>query len=200
MRREEHLETEELLDYLEARLPATRAEAVRAHLESGCTQCAGQAADYQRVVARLAADRAPGPPESALLQAFALFGERAAVPRTPPVWARLVFDSRRERLPAGVRDFSDSSFRLVFRGEEREISLFCDWRDDCWQISGRVVGAEPPLLGWEPEASGGPGPIQGEADPSGGFCLRDLPPGRYELKLRGGGSDLLLPDVHLPAP
>src|SRR5437588_310308 len=127
MMQRSHIATEELLDYAEARAEAAGATRIRAHLESGCEQCARELAFWQRSVRALQADRQPGPPEWVVRRAV-LLGDRFEA--KPTLWQRiaanLVFDSRLQPALAGARDAAGPAFQLSYEAEGADIDLFCE--------------------------------------------------------------------------
>src|SRR5687767_7302301 len=101
---QEHYPDEVLLDYAEGLLDPVASGRVRAHLDTGCAQCAEEVATWTRLLSALWVDRAPAPPAYVVDRAMAIFDR---VPTRPTVWQRvaatLAFDSRRQPALAGVR-------------------------------------------------------------------------------------------------
>ena len=194
-----HIEPEALLDYAEDRADAATAARVRSHLQAGCDQCTADLQFWTRSLTALAADCAPGPPEAVVQRAFALIPR---LPAKPSLWeqvvAALVFDSRAQPVLAGVRDAGGSAFKLLFESEDTSVDLLCEPERGDWRITGQVLSPTPPRGGWSVSASSGAHRVESEADALGEFRLPALPPGRYELTVRGAERELLLPDVELP--
>ena len=193
-----HIEPEALLDYAEDRADAATAARVRSHLQAGCDQCTADLHFWTRSLAALAADRTPGPPEAVVQRAFTLVPR---LPAKPSLWeqvgAVLVFDSRAQPVLAGVRDAGGSAFKLLFESGETSVDLFCEPERGEWRIAGQVLSPTPLQGGWSVSASSGEHRAETEADALGEFRLPALPPGQYELTVRGAEREILLPGVEL---
>jgi hypothetical protein len=203
MRTEDHIPSEVLLDYVEGRADAETAARVSAHLEAGCLRCARHHHFWTRVLSALRWATAPTPPEDVVARAIAQGArkpEGADRPESPwspwqQIVARLTFDSRLQPA-AGVRETAAASFQLLFEAEGTGIDLLCECEEGIWRILGQAISPDALEPRWDVRAAGEQ-QVTVEADAHGEFCLAGLASGVYQLLLRGGGREILLPDVRL---
>jgi hypothetical protein len=89
---------------------------MQAHLDSGCTDCAELAAFFSQVAQRASADATYQVPDYAVRNARAIyaFQQPDEVVVSPRTIARLVFDSFREPLLAGVRSQQHAAHQLMY--------------------------------------------------------------------------------------
>src|SRR5262250_1025048 len=101
-----HYEAGEWVDFVRGLMSATEREAMRAHLNAGCVRCREVAGLFARAVLRATADASYSPPEYAVKCARAIYvlQHPREVTLAPGFVAKLVYDSFRAPLLAGVRD------------------------------------------------------------------------------------------------
>lgn len=100
-----HFDDKSWLDLAKKVVSADRAAKMQAHLDEGCERCQTQYSMWRLVVETVEREAEYEPPESALRavrDAFSLSRKLPSLPKLADV-ARMVFDSFREPLPAGVR-------------------------------------------------------------------------------------------------
>jgi hypothetical protein len=99
-----HFETHEWADYVRGLSDESTQTAMKKHLETGCRRCQDIAGTFEKLVSAIAGDRSPEVPAHVVHNAEALFAmhrpERVTFAHKI---ARLVQDSFRTPLPAGVR-------------------------------------------------------------------------------------------------
>lgn len=107
---------------------------MQSHLSSGCPSCQNTAATLCAVVAEAKADAASAPPEAAVRAAHALYAivrpEKVSLAGLVRVVARLVHDSAREPLPAGIRSHDRLSRRALYEAGEYRVDLQLERRAD----------------------------------------------------------------------
>ena len=116
---------EDLLDYCDRKVNESEAEAVAAHIASGCQWCAQSVAWYERVSGLAAGDDSQDPPPWVLNRAFRLF--HSQVPTRTDHLGRLVaalaFDSLSNPVLAGMRLVETSNRQLLYRAGEYTVDL-----------------------------------------------------------------------------
>jgi hypothetical protein len=91
-------------DYVRGLGDDDRRSAMDAHLSSGCPRCARTVRAFRSMVSIASGEVAHEPPEHAIRYAQAVYSLfRPQTTSLPKLAARLVYDSRREPLPAGLR-------------------------------------------------------------------------------------------------
>jgi hypothetical protein len=132
---------QQLLDYLDGRLHPAAAEAVAAHLASGCTQCESDRAWYQQVKLVAAGDDSIEPPPWVLKRALRVFElpkvQKSMAGRVGRVLASLVFDSLSQPALGGARSPGVEGRQLLYRAEDYSIDLQVASSD---QRSAEVTG------------------------------------------------------------
>lgn len=97
--------------------------AMQEHLDGGCRRCRATADLLQRVVVAVRGDGLHEPPVNVVRCARAISALQR--PRATGGWsvARLVYDSLRQPLPAGIRADSRASRHAVFEADELSVEL-----------------------------------------------------------------------------
>jgi hypothetical protein len=105
-----HFDIEQWVDF--SRGTATEADRslMQVHLDSGCTRCSRMVALLAGVAAAVRVDKSSEPPASAVRLAKALYQP----PRPERLIARIVYDSFRDPLPAGVRTQDRLTRHILF--------------------------------------------------------------------------------------
>jgi hypothetical protein len=135
-----HLSDIETVDFV--RGVATRAarRSAEQHLESGCTKCTRVVALYRRIAETAREDARWDPPAAVLERAaeILIVPQHRVVALKRPLVARLVFDSFRQPLPAGVRAGRTMSRHVLYRAGD----FFVDLRMDAEHGArrGTIVG------------------------------------------------------------
>ena len=189
---------ETLVDYREGRLDAAQAEQVRAHLDIGCEQCRQQLARMERSLSALREVDRFHAPQAAVERARALFRERFRKPERPPLLARLVFDSRTQPAFAAARGVGSAAIQTLFATETHEIDLWQEQTEGTlWYLIGQVLPREgeeavAPESAVFTDAEGNRLEARLEGDE---FHAPELPAGVYQLDLRLGETEIVLPEV-----
>jgi hypothetical protein len=112
--------------------------AMQAHLSAGCGRCQTTLNLLQRIVVTVRGDGLQEPPPDVVRCARAISALQR--PRTSGAWnvARLVYDSLREPLPAGIRADTRASRHAVFEAGDLFIDLRVEREHD--QSLMRLVG------------------------------------------------------------
>lgn len=111
-----HYEPAEWVDFVRALVDEKTHERMQAHLDSGCQECGKFAGVFSDLVRRAAADAACHIPDYAIRNIRSVYAlqrpeEVQLLPRTV---ARLVYDSFREPLLAGVRSQQQAAHQLMY--------------------------------------------------------------------------------------
>jgi hypothetical protein len=110
--------------------------AMDAHLASGCARCARTAGTFRSVTAVAGGEGGCEPPEHAIRYAQAIYSLfRPETTSLPRLLARLVHDSMREPLPAGIRAQSRLSRHALFEAG----SYYLDLQLELQRPSGPVT-------------------------------------------------------------
>lgn len=132
-----HFEIEQWSDFVRGLSSANDRTTMAEHLSSGCAACRRTVELLSAVAVAAGAESASHVPEAVIRQAKAIFAvRRQELPeRWPHVLARLVYDSFREPVPAGLR--SEQRFNRHALYEAGEFCL--DFRLEYQQGSPRVT-------------------------------------------------------------
>jgi hypothetical protein len=134
---------ERLIDHLDGRLEAAAAEAVAAHLASGCEQCASDRTWYESVRRVTAADDSIEPPPWVLKRAVKVFdGARnrsGLSARLGSIIATLVYDSLGGPVPAGARTTEWTDHQLLYRADDFNIDLLLESSDQQMSLRGQIL-------------------------------------------------------------
>src|SRR5689334_13358233 len=111
-----HFEPGEWVDFVRALVDKKTHERMQAHLDTGCRECGNFAGFFSDVVRRAAADAAYHIPDYAIgnLRAVYALERPKEVRLLPRKVARLVYDSFREPLLAGVRSQQQAAHQLMY--------------------------------------------------------------------------------------
>lgn len=205
MGRQDHIASEELLNYAEGQADGEAAERVRVHLATGCRSCAAELASWSRMVTHLEADRSAIVPEAVRLRAFAIM---EAAPPVPTLLERIVavltYDSRAFATPSPARTYAPAppSLELLYEANGVHIGLLCRQAQGVWRVAGQLLSdpANPAELetNWQVSADGPTAQRTVDADEWAEFRLPELSPGMYTFTLRSPRHEIILPDVELP--
>lgn len=117
-------EKDSWVDYARGLGAAEKRAAMEAHLSCGCEQCRRQAALWGRLAATARAEAAYEPSPDTVRLARAIFARRVPEQAKSPIqiFARLVYDSFRDPLPAGLRA-ADRPSQARFEAEHYSVDL-----------------------------------------------------------------------------
>jgi hypothetical protein len=120
-----HYEISDWADFVRGLVEPVRREAMERHLAGGCEPCARIAAIFGRVAPLARAEPRCEPPEHAVHCARAIFvlQQPREVRILTRLVGRLVFDSFREPLPAGVRSQQRVSRQTLYEAGEFTVDL-----------------------------------------------------------------------------
>jgi hypothetical protein len=198
MRIREHIADEMLLDYLEQRGGSATERQVRAHLETGCSECKANLSYWQKMLNMMQVGSKLATPQPVLDRAFGMFATREVAPSLGKVvMATLRFDSRVQTGMAGVRDGDRNSFKLLFEAPDTRIDLLCERSGPDWSIAGQVLSLESQDYLWKVLASGTGKVVRTDADLLGEFHLAGLRTGEYDLLLQERTREITLPSIQL---
>jgi hypothetical protein len=110
------------------------------HLASGCVRCTRTVSLYSRIVSTAREDRHPDPPREVLERAEGIFAiaPQRVEPVTHRLLPRLVFDSLRQPLPAGVRASNSVTRHVLYRAGDFFLDLRLDAQHGARRVS--IVG------------------------------------------------------------
>lgn len=110
------------------------------HLASGCSSCQRTVDTLRAIVVAAKGDVAP--PAYAVRQAQAVFSHRRPETKLQRLIARLVYDSAREPLPAGIRTGERVSRTAIFAAGDHQVDLQLDREpaSDVVTLIGQVGG------------------------------------------------------------
>jgi hypothetical protein len=132
-----HYSDEECVDF--ARGLSAKADAIERHL-AACASCATTAGFWRSVLTAASPAAAYAPPDSAVREARAQFpfSSRPGLVARAQEAARLIFDSLRQPLPAGVRAAGPSLRQLVYKAGPYVLRLRVEPAGDSDRVS--IVG------------------------------------------------------------
>jgi hypothetical protein len=123
-------------DYVRGLADEVDRPAMAAHLSSGCARCARTASTFGSVAAIAGGEAGHEPPEHAIRYAQAVYSHfRPETTSLPRLLARLVHDSIREPLPAGIRAQARLSRHALYEAG----SFYLDLQLDLQRASGPVT-------------------------------------------------------------
>ncbi len=181
---------EQLLDFIQGRADTEVADAIRAHVDSGCSRCRANLDWLSKIVQLTATDDSVDPPEWVFHRAVRLFHELGPK-RKPGMIERLVaalaFDSWASLQPAVVRQSGAAPRQCLYRAEQWELDLQFEPGEipDTIDLTGQILKAG----GTGREAAHRPVRLVREdavvaeavTDELGEFTMDQLAPGLYNL-------------------
>jgi hypothetical protein len=121
---------------------------IEQHLASGCARCTRAVALYRTIASTARAEGQCDPPSAVLERAADIFSipPRRVEALTHRVIPRLIFDSLRQPLPAGVRASHSVTRHVLYRAGDFFIDLRIDREHGAPRVSivGQVTPREPP--------------------------------------------------------
>jgi hypothetical protein len=141
-------------------------------------------------------------PRDVIHLTIAQFGTRARKPEKSlvrRVLAALSFDSAEMTPVLGVRSGASSESRqLLYRAGDTDFDIRVASHDDCWLVSGQVLGAED-LSEGSIELEGEGAQVSSPLNDLSEFTLPPVPTGSYTLRLRLMNMDIEVPGFNLGA-
>ena len=200
-----------LIAYAAGEVGGADAEQVQAHLERDA-DAAQTVRRYRLARETVLGDDGVDPPTEALERARSIFdptvhaGDRQGLAESVGgLIAQLIFDSRAQPAPAGLRGQA-TSFQMTWRlapESGMELDLQAELTEapggERWQVVGQVTARDPigPLTVSLCHAGSSAAADSVDADDRGSFVLR-AEPGPYDLHLHlPGGRHTVLPDIRL---
>jgi hypothetical protein len=148
-----HYNEAEWVDYVRGLGSPSWRAGVAAHLRSGCDTCCAAHSAIVKIAGAVVGQWALTPPDTVLRRAQAIFTEFRPdhVCDLPALPARLVHDSVRQAVPAGVRGSEGDARRGLFHAGESVIDLRFERRPGLngivligqWMAAGRPYGPAP---------------------------------------------------------
>lgn len=149
--RTKHFSNEEWADFVRHTMPAERRKLMEQHLGEGCRKCRKHLQLWDDVSAWAGAERSYAPPDSAVRTVkglFALHKPSKLMPRALQA-ARLIFDSFRQPLPAGVRAGMRPTRQVLYKAGRYWVDMRLEKRSGTDRLSliGQVLDASSPKKG-----------------------------------------------------
>ena len=192
-----HLDARAALDYLESRMDAPARRRVEEHLGSTCGACRDLVREMGWLVERMRDDRVPEVPEALRARALAAFEPGSVrLPRSHarPVPARLIFDSRREVVPATALRSLGQLRRLSFALGHDILELESEVEtEDHRTLRGRLHASDPWLQ--RIELAVGRERLSTWPDAGGTFVFDRVPAGRARLVVSGPHGRYRIPPL-----
>ena len=183
---------ERLIDHLDGLLEAAAAEAVAAHLASGCERCASDRTWYESVTRVTAADDSVEPPPWVLKRGIKVFDGSRTRSRLPSrlgdMIAILVFDSFGGPALAGARATEAAEHQLLYRAEQYNIDLLLTSLDQRSELRGQILREDEfqfdstARIGIELIGEG-ERVYSAETNGFGEFAIAEIDAGQYDLRV-----------------
>jgi hypothetical protein len=131
-----HFDVWQWADYARGLTAEVDRAAMAAHLASGCARCARTASTFRSAASIAGAEAGNEPPDHAIRYAQAVYSLfRPETTSLPRLIARLVRDSMREALPAGIRAQAGHSRHALYEAE----NYYLDLQLEAQHASGSVT-------------------------------------------------------------
>lgn len=195
---------EQVIDYLDGKLPPADAARVNAHLAGDCAACAETRAWYEHVCALAASDDSVAPPSWVFKRAVRIFDTARRpkmVERIGEAIARLVFDSFARPQLAGIRSTETANRQLLYRAADYSIDLqvapASEARAD---LVGQVLREgeetfESVAHLWLTVARGSEPFYSTVTDERGEFKINGMTYGTYDLRIELANGRITIPEV-----
>lgn len=187
---------EQLIDLVEGRLAAEAEVALRARIATQ-PEAAAELAWLERTIGLMRSDTMEDAPTHVIARALRLMRPQRP-PEAPGTLRRLLatlnFDSQQMPLAAGLRASQSGMRQLLFSAEDRVLDVRITSSGTQWIVSGQVLG--PDATG-QIELSGAAGAFQAELNALSEFVLPAVPDGSYQLTLRQGTVEVVVPGLEL---
>ena len=137
-----HFDSWHWTDFVRGLCDEPRQSVMQEHLSSGCPSCQRTVDTLRAIIVAAKADVAP--PEYAVGYAQAVFVHRRPETKLERLIARLVYDSAREPLPAGIRTSERKSRRAIFAAGDHQVELQLEGQpaSDVVTLIGQIAGRD----------------------------------------------------------
>jgi hypothetical protein len=136
-----HFESWQWADFVRGLCDAPTQSAMHAHLSSGCSDCQRTADTLRAIVVAAREEATLAPPDFAVRYAHAVYSLGRPATKLQRLVARLVYDSAREPLPAGIRAGEALTRRALFAAGDHQVDLQLDRQaaSDTISLVGQVI-------------------------------------------------------------
>jgi hypothetical protein len=143
-----HFDSWQWADFVRGLCDEPTQSVMQTHLSSGCPKCQGAVDTLRAIVVAAREEVAVTPPDYAVRYALAAFSHARPETKLERLVARLVYDSAREPLPAGIRAGERLSRHARFSAGDHQVELQLDRQptSDIVTLVGQVVGREDSSL------------------------------------------------------
>ncbi|NUR55576.1 MAG: hypothetical protein HOQ29_14110 [Acidobacteria bacterium] len=140
----QHLSVADAADFVRGVAPAARRRQIEEHVTAGCARCARTLALVEQIVATARDEVRWEPPADVVARALDIFAipPRRVEPLLDRLVPKLVFDSIRQPLPAGVRASNSVTRHVLYRAGDFFIDLRLDAEQGARRVS--IVGQVSP--------------------------------------------------------
>lgn len=195
-----HLSIEQIADAIENPLAARERRMFQSHLEN-CPHCAREYNNLAHSINLMRADKAADAPPEALTFAKNLFRTRKQfLPRaeslTKKIWASLKLDVAPYSTVFGERSASGGAERqMLFEAGDFDVDLRIHSGENDFILAGQILGEVPEQISLELQNQN----FSRKAAVSelGEFKIENIPAGSYDLNLRFGESEIVIPELKL---
>ena len=195
--RDRHLQTNQVLDFLEERLAEAGKRSVEQHLGRPCPTCRERVRSLGELLAIMRRDRVGPVPPALRQRAFALFTPAARSMRAPGLVdavAELLFDSSDQPLTAAARRSVGGARRMRFKLGAHSLELEVEREGGSTiGIRGRFTTTEAHL--WSIVVDVGTEHRAVRPDADGSFMFSGLPLARLTVRLVGFEERFWLPAI-----
>lgn len=192
-----HITFEQLVDWVEDRLPDELRPTIAAHL-AACEHCQAEANHVARIIGAMHADTSIDAPPILISRAIRAFQQYGSV-RQPSIVQRLVALLRFESTPLtpapGLRSDAPTERQLVYTAGDYDLDLRVMPDGSNWLVSGQVFG--PDVDDVQSQLSGGALQLQASFSGDEAFAFPPVPAGRYTLALVTGTAEITVDDLQL---
>lgn len=139
-----HFDSWQWADFVRGLCDVPTQSVMQAHLSSGCSRCQRTVETLRAIVVAAKGEVAVAPPEYAVRYAQAVYSDTRLETKLQRLVARLVYDSAREPLPAGIRAGERVSRRALFAAGDHQVDLQLDRQppSEFVTLVGQVVGRQ----------------------------------------------------------
>ena len=139
-----HFDSWHWADFIRGLSDEPKTSVMQAHLSSGCPSCQRTVDTLRAIAVAARAELAVTPPEYAVRYAQAAYSHSRPESKLKRLVARLVYDSAREPLAAGLRGGAGVSRRAMFAAGDHQVDLQLDRQptSDIVTLVGQVVGRQ----------------------------------------------------------
>ncbi len=193
-----HIPYEQLVDWVEQRLPEDVRSNVAGHLVR-CEQCQAEADRVAQVINAMRADESVDAPATLIRNAILAFQKRSEPAQQPSIVQRLVALLRFQSTPLtptpGLRSGGQAERQLLYAAGDYDLDLRVVPDGNNWHVSGQLFG---PVTGAvQAHLSGGALHLQATFTSDEAFSFPSVPAGTYTLVLVTGSAEIAVDDLQL---